>query len=363
MKTTSTSNKITAAIGRSQLKLLERLCNASGVSGEEDEVREIVLEEVKSLSDDVKVDALGNVLVRRAADVKKPLKVMVAAHMDEVGFILVESEEGGFFHFRLVGGVDIRQVPAKPVWIGRKHIPGIIGAKPIHLQEADERKHNITLESMRIDVGPDNGPSIGPGERATFATPFRRFGDVIFAKALDNRLGVATLIEILKTTPKIVELQAAFTVQEEVGLRGARVAAYALQPDIAVALDSTPAFDLPDPEGEENTVYNTRLGSGPAVYLADSGMLSDPRLVSFVSRIAGDYHIPFQFRQPGGGGTDATAIHKQRGGIPSISISIPHRYSHTAVSIARIDDWQNTLKLMTVFLGSISADITREERS
>jgi endoglucanase len=363
MKATSTPSKISVVIGRSQLNLIEKLCNASGVSGEEDEVRDIVLEEVKSFSNEVKVDALGNVLVRRAADVNKPLKVMIAAHMDEVGFILVESEEGGFFHFRLVGGVDIRQVTAKPVWIGRKHIPGIIGAKPIHLQEPDESKHNISLESMRIDVGPDNGSSIKPGERATFATPFRRSGDVIFAKALDNRLGVATLIEILKTAPKNVELLAAFTVQEEVGLRGARVAAYALQPDIAIALDSTPAFDLPDPDGGENTVYNTRLGAGPAVYLADSGTLSDPRLVSFVTRIAEEYQIPFQFRQPGGGGTDATAIHKQRGGIPSLSISIPHRYSHTAVSIARIDDWQNTLKLMIAFLSRISADITREERS
>lgn len=363
MKVTSTPTKLSAAIGRSQLNLLEKLCNASGVSGDEDEVRDIVLEEVKSYANEVKMDALGNVLVRRAADVKEPLKVMVAAHMDEVGFILVESEEGGFFHFRQVGGVDIRQIPAKPVWIGRKHIPGIIGAKPIHLQETDESKHNISLESMRIDVGPDNGSSIKPGERATFATPFRRSGDVIFAKALDNRLGVATLIEILKTAPKNVELLAAFTVQEEVGLRGARVAAYALQPDIAVALDSTPAFDLPDPDGAENTVYNTRLGAGPAIYLADSGTLSDPRLVSFVTRIAEEYHIPFQFRQPGGGGTDATAIHKQRGGIPSLSISIPHRYSHTAVSIARIADWQNTLKLMITFLGRISADVTREERS
>ncbi len=363
MKTTSTPRKITAANKLSQLKLLERLCNAVGVSGEEDEVRDIVLEEVKSITDDVNVDALGNVLVRREADVKEPLKVMVAAHMDEVGFILVESEEGGFFHFRLVGGLDIRQVPAKPVWIGRKHIPGIIGAKPIHLQEPDERKHNISLKSMRIDVGPDNGSSINPGERATFATPFCRSGEVIFAKALDNRLGVATLIEILKTAPKNVELLAAFTVQEEVGLRGARVAAYALQPDIAVALDSTPAFDLPDPDGGENTVYNTRLGAGPAVYLADSGTLSDPRLVSFVTRIAEEYHIPFQFRQPGGGGTDATAIHKQRGGIPSLSISIPHRYSHTAVSMARIEDWQNTLELMLAFLGRISVDVIREERS
>lgn len=361
MKTIAASPKNIPSIGRSQVKLLEKLCLASGVSGDEDEVREIVLQEIKPYASEIKVDALGNVLARTEAEGKAALKVMIAAHMDEVGFILVEGEEGGFFQFQLVGGVDIRQVPAKAVWIGREHIPGIIGAKPIHLQEADERKHNISLESMRIDAG-GNGARVKPGDRATFATPFRQAGKVIFAKALDNRLGVATLIELLKTAPKNIELQAAFTVQEEVGLRGARVAAYALHPDFGIALDSTPAYDLPSPDGEENAVYNTRLGAGPAVYLSDSGTLSDPRLVRFVSQAADARGIPFQFRQPGGGGTDATAIHKQRGGIPSLSISIPHRYSHTAVSLARIDDWQNTLRLMTAILHDITGDILKEER-
>jgi putative aminopeptidase FrvX len=362
MKTSSTPHLNNITIGVPQLKLLEVLCLASGVSGDEEEVRDIVLKEVKPYADEVRVDALGNVLARKRAASKDGFKVMVAAHMDEVGFILTESEEGGFFQFRTVGGVDIRQVPAKPVWIGRKHVPGIIGAKPIHLQEAEDRKHPISLESMRIDIGPESNEGVVLGDRAVFATPFRREGKVIFAKALDNRLGVATLIELLESAPKSIELQAAFTVQEEVGLRGARVAAYALHPDVGIALDSTPAYDLPDPDGDENTVYNTRLGEGPSIYLSDSGTLSDPRLVQFAAHIAEENDIPFQFRQPGGGGTDATAIHKQRGGIPSLSISIPHRYSHTAVSVARVDDWQNTLRLMVEILGSISGKVFREER-
>ncbi len=362
MKTGSSLPRNEVSIGQPQMKLLEKLCLASGVSGAEDEVREIVLAEIKPYVSEVRVDALGNVLAHSGGTGGNAFKVMVAAHMDEVGFILVEAEEGGFFHFRPVGGVDIRQVPGKAVWIGGKHTPGIIGARPIHLQEAEDRKHVISQDAMRIDVGGENGAVLKPGDRAVFATPFRRSGGVIFAKALDNRLGVATLIELIKHTPPAIELQSAFTVQEEVGLRGARVAAYALQPDMAIALDSTPAYDLPDPEGMENAVYNTRLGEGPAVYLSDSGTLSDPRLVSFVARVAEKHAIPFQFRQPGGGGTDATAIHKQRGGIPSLSISIPHRYSHTAVSVARVEDWQNTLRLMTAILNEINADILREQR-
>jgi endoglucanase len=350
------------SIGQPQFRLLEKLCLASGVSGAEDEVRKIVLDEIKPHAAEIKVDALGNVLARCGSPDPKAFKVMVAAHMDEVGFILVEADEGGFYHFRTVGGVDIRQVPGKPVWIGAKHTPGIIGAKPIHLQETEDRKHAISLESMRIDTGGENGAGLKPGDRAVFATPYKRSGGDIFAKALDNRLGVATLIELVKHPPKNITLQAAFTVQEEVGLRGARVAAFALQPDAAIALDSTPAYDLPDPEGNENAVYNTRLGQGPAVYLSDSGTLSDPRLVSFVARTAEARGIPFQFRQPGGGGTDATAIHKQRGGIPSLSISVPHRYSHTAVSVALVEDWQNTLRLMDAILTDIHAEIFREGR-
>lgn len=362
MKTGSSLSHARVSIGRSQMKLLEKLCLASGVSGAEDEVRDIVMAEIKPFVSDLKVDALGNVLATCGNPDRYTLKVMVAAHMDEVGFILVELEEGGFYHFRTVGGVDIRQVPGKAVWIGSKHTPGIIGAKPIHLQEADESKRNISLESMRIDIGGDGNSSLKPGDRAVFATPFKLSGGMIFAKALDNRLGVATLIELIKSAPEKISLQAAFTVQEEVGLRGARVAAYALQPDLAIALDSTPAYDLPDPEGLENTVYNTRLGNGPAVYLSDSGTLSDPRLVSFVARTAEKYDIPFQFRQPGGGGTDASAIHKQRGGIPSLSISIPHRYSHTAVSLASVEDWQNTLRLMKAALSEINAKVIRVPR-
>jgi tetrahedral aminopeptidase len=349
------------AIGAAQLRLLERLCLACAVSGDEGEVRKIVLEHVRPHADEVKVDALGNVLVVKAGQGSHNLKVMLAAHMDEIGFMLVSDEDDGYFRFDSVGGIDVRQLPGKPVWIGKEHVYGVIGAKPIHLTTEDERNHSTTLDSLRIDIGPGN-KSVKVGDRATFATPFSRLGPSLRAKALDNRLGVATLIELLQHAPPNIDLYAAFTVQEEVGLRGAQVAAYTLNPDVAIVLDSTPANDLPSWDGSENTRYNTRLGAGPAIYVADSATLSDPRLVRFLMETAESVGIPYQIRQPGGGGTDAGAIHKQRTGIPSVSVSVPGRYAHTAASIARLADWKNTLALVYTALCRISPELLVPER-
>jgi endoglucanase len=171
------------------------------------------------------------------------------------------------------------------------------------------------------------------------------------AKSIDNRIGVATVIELLKHAPFGVDVCAAFTVQEEIGLRGARVAAHYFNPDLAIAIDSTPARDLPMHDGSENMVYNTRLGYGPAIYIADGSTLHDLRLVRFLQEIAGDEKIPCQLRQPGGGGTDAGAIQRSLAGIPTVSVSVPHRYTHSPVSLSRIDDWRNTLNLLHAALG------------
>lgn len=348
--------------GASQISLLESLCNASAVSGDEGEVRKIVLEQVKPVAQDVKIDALGNVLVTRLGSGENRQRVMLAAHMDEVGFILVEDDENGLFRFETVGGVDVRQLPGKPVLVGRSHVPGVIGAKPIHLTTREERRGAISLDSLRIDLGPDGGGKAKVGEWATFATRFSQVGPSLIAKALDDRQGVATLIELVKNAPDSIDLLAAFTVQEEVGLRGARVAAYAFAPDLAIAVDTTPAYDLPAWDGSENTLYNTHLGAGPAIYLADSSTLSDPRLVRHFIETAKAEDIPYQLRQPGGGGTDAGAIHKQRAGIPSISVSLPGRYLHTAISVARLEDWKHTYFLLHSALKRITGSLLLEPR-
>lgn len=349
-------------IGDDQIALLERLSNAVGVSGDEGEIRAIILEQIKPLADELKIDALGNVLAIRKAKTENPLKVMLAAHMDEIGFMLIDDPEGGLFQFAPVGGIDERQLVGKTVLVGKDHVPGVIGAKPIHLQEHGEEERAIPIDALRIDLGPGGNGKAKVGDRATFATKFREIGPSLVGKALDNRLGVATVIELFKHAPEHIELQAAFTVQEEIGLRGARVAAYALNPDLAIAIDSTPAFDLPLPDGSENMVYNTRLDAGPAIYISDSSTLSDPRIIRFLAQLGEELSIPYQFRQPGGGGTDAGAIHKQRAGIPSVSVSVPGRYAHTAALVVRREDWQNTLRLLSAALQRLTSDLLAVER-
>lgn len=354
---------LTPLVGAEQIQLLERLSNACAVSGNEGEVRAIVLEEVKPYANDVKVDALGNVLVTHIGKGESPLKVMLDAHMDEVGFMLVEEDKDGLYSFEIVGGIDERQLVGKPVLVGRDHIPGVIGAKPIHHTTREERSHSIPVDSLRIDIGLSGEGKVKPGEWATFATRFTQVGPSLIGKALDDRLGVATLIELLKHAPENITLQLAFTVQEEIGLRGAKVAAFGLNPDLAFAIDSTPAIDLPMWDGSENTQYNTRLDKGPAIYVADGGTLADPRLVRYLAETAEREGIPYQFRQPGGGTTNASAIHRARSGVPSISISISGRYAHTAAGVARVSDWENTLRLMQAALRRLTpAVLTDTER-
>ncbi len=343
--------------GARQLRLLERLTNAVAVSGDEGAVRRIVLEQVRPLADEVRVDNLGNVLALKRGTALRRLRVMVGAHMDEVGFMLTHDDGKGLFRFGKVGGIDTRNILGKAVWVGPERIPGVIGMTPIHLTTPESRKRVPEPDALRIDVGPENAGKVKPGMRATFATEFQRLGASIRAKALDDRLGVATLIELMRHAPENIDLLAAFTVQEEVGLRGAQVAAFALEPDIAFVLDCTPALDMPHPEGEPNTRYNARLGKGPAVYTADRATISDPRLIHHLVETAEAEGIPYQFRQAGGGGTDAGAIHKQRGGIPSVSVSTPARYLHSPASIARIDDWKHTFYLVLAALRRLTPEV------
>lgn len=350
-------------IGASQIEFLEKLSNANAVSGDEREVRQLILDAVKPLADEVKIDSMGNVLVKKFGKEPDRVKVMLASHMDEVGFMVVKKHEDGLFEFECIGGIDVRQLPGKPVLVGKDHLPGVIGAKPIHMTTASERKNKIDVSALRIDMGPGIGEKVVPGDRATFATRFELLGPSIRAKALDDRFGVAILIELLKHPPEQIDLLLAFTVQEEVGLRGARVAAYTLNPDLAVAVDATPAYDLPHWDDEdENVRYNTRLDAGPAIYVMDFATISDRRLVNWLVETAEDASITYQLRQPGGGGTDAGAIHKVRSGIPSVSVSVPVRYAHTAASIARMDDWSNTLRLLHAALQRVSPGLLSVER-
>ena len=356
MTTQNKTKAINFSLGKSEMDLLTRLCNAVSVSGDEQEVRQIVLEEVKDLADEVKTDALGNVLVLKRGSTPNRLRVMLSGHMDEVGVMIVKDSEDGTYEFRVIGGIDPRQLVGKPILVGRDHKPGVIGAKAIHMTTPEERKVAIPVDQLRIDLGP--GAKAAIGDRATFATKLAELGPSLRSKALDDRLGVFNLIQLLKHAPANVDLFLAFTVQEELGLRGAKVAAFSFDPQIGIALDSTPANDLPFfDEDEENTRYNTRLGAGPAIYLMDGATIGDRRLIKWLSESAETAGIPWQYRQPGTGGTDAGAIHKTRAGVPSVSVSVPQRYLHSAAGLVRKQDVVNTFKLIHTALSRLDPSI------
>ena len=342
----------TPTIGAAQFRLLNKLCNAVGVSGGENEVRTIILEEIKPHVDEVKVDALGNVLATKVGHGVKRLRILLDAHMDEVGFILVSDDGEGSYRFKTIGGIDARNLAGKQVIVGKDRKPGVIGTKPIHHTTADERKKPLAEDALRVDLGLES--KIKVGERGTFAPNFQHVGPSVMSKSLDNRLGVAILIELLKVSYPNIDLCAAFTVQEEIGLRGAKVAAQFFRPDLAIVIDSTPANDLPMQLEGENIFYNTKLGWGPAIYVSNASTIDDPRLVRFMQDVAERAKIPYQIRQPGGGGTNAGGIQRTDVGVPVVSVSVPHRYTHSALSVARVQDWKNTLALLHTALHQIT---------
>lgn len=346
-----------------QRALLEQLTEAVAVSGQEAAVRAIIRREVEGSAERIEVDALGNLLVQRTGRGRMCPRVLVAAHMDEVGLMIVGADSEGLLRFEVVGGLAVGHLPGKPVWIGRERVPGVIGASPVHLVGHEVETREFAVDDLRIDIGAETKEAalerIRPGTCATFASPFVELGPTIRAKALDDRLGVAALIELVRQPPEGIDLLAVFTVQEEIGARGARAAAYQLDPDVALALDAAPAHDLPTWDGEENTQYNTRLGAGAAIYIADRATISHPRLLDLFVSTAREEGLPYQLRQPGGGGTDAGAMHRVRQGIPSLSLSVPVRYAHTPASIASLDDWRATVRLAWAALSRLDASFCR----
>lgn len=331
---------------------LKRLSEAVGVSGNEDEVRRIVIDAIASKVDEYRVDSIGNVIALKKSDGSSDLKVMVAAHMDEVGFMISQIEENGLLRFFKVGGLDDRILPAKVVWIGDEKVPGVIGIEPPHLTEADERKKPIKAKKLAIDIGTSSRAEaeklVQQGNYATFATEFVELdpegegGRTVRGKAFDDRVGCAALIELLETQYPF-DLYAAFTVQEEVGLRGAQVAAFAVEPDLAFVLEGTGANEIPT---KKDVSPSTRLGHGPAITIMDRSFIADRRLVRLLVDTAEELGIPYQIKQPGIGGTDAGAIHQTKAGVPSVTVSVPCRYIHSPAAILSLDDFDHTVQLV-----------------
>lgn len=326
---------------------LKILSNAIGVSGDEGAIRKLVLAAIRDHVDDVRVDTIGNVLAIKKAKGKPKLRVMLDAHTDEVGFMIIGANEDGLLKFRAVGGIDPRILPGKVITVGHDNVAGVIGLPPVHVSKGDTDVRKI--EQLTIDIGAtskDDALSAAPiGTLATFSTQYRALGATAYGKAFDDRAGCAVLIEILRGPRLPVEILAAFTVQEEVGLRGAKVAAHAFDPDTAIAIDCTPANDLP-PTLEADASPNTRLGAGPAIYVMTRRDVSDPRLVKHLISVAEAQGIPYQLRQPGGGGTNAGGIIPARSGVPTISVSVPARYIHSPAAVMNLSDLRHTVELV-----------------
>ncbi len=332
--------------------LLRELVEADGVSGHEDAVREILMKAIEDRVDECRIDALGNLIAvkyGRGGNGHAPRRVLVAAHMDEVGLMVTRVDRDGNVRFRPVGGIDPRVVLAKAVRIGDGKIPGVIGVKPIHLLTEAEEGRVPEFDQLSIDTGLSGDEAcrtIKPGMYATFATRFDTLDEeglrTVKGKAFDDRAGCAVLVELLSGTYPF-DLYGAFTVQEEVGLRGARVAGYAVEPDVALVLEGTVCDDGPK---EKDTSPTTRLGAGPAITVMDRSVICDRRLIQLLVRTAEAENIPYQFKQPMIGGTDAGAIHLQREGSPSAVVAVPARYIHSPVSVLSLNDLDHAVRLM-----------------
>jgi endoglucanase len=336
--------------------ILKELSEAVGISGDEEEVRAVVLDAVRPHVDDLRVDTMGNVLAFKRGTGRNRLRVMLAAHMDEIGLMVVGYDNDGFLKVRAVGGIDSRLLPGTLFQVGPERVPGVVGLKPVHLLKEGEAEKVLKIEDLVVDIGAkskDEAKKLAPlGTCAAFATQFRQVGpNTVSGKAFDDRAGCAVLVELLRGERFRFDLHAAFTVQEEVGLRGAEVAAYAIEPDCAFALEGTIADDIPK---DKDVSPTTQLGKGPAITVMDRSVISDRRLLRLLTSTAEELDIPHQFKQPGIGGTDAGAIHRSRAGVPSVTVAVPCRYIHSPVALLSLEDFDNTVRLMRKSLARLT---------
>lgn len=344
------------------LELLKRLSEAPGVPSREEQIRRVVVEAGRPLADTVRTDAMGNaVFLKRgtagaATGSRSPARVMIAAHMDEIGFLVRHVDKDGFLRLQPVGGFDPRVLVAQRVIVhtgSGERLRGVLmpeGGKPPHLLAGQEPK-GPHLDELFVDVGLAGDAArerIEVGDMVTLDRTLEQTGGNVIGKALDDRAGVYVMLEALRSVgPHEVDIVAVATVQEEVGLRGAGTAAYGEEPDIGIALDGTLAMDIP---GIKETEAITRLGQGVGIKVMDSSSISDPRLVSHMRQIAREQGIPFQLEILPRGGTDAGALQRARAGIPAITLSVPMRYVHTVNEMASETDLEAAVTLLARYL-------------
>lgn len=340
------------ATAKINVPLLKELSEANGVSGFEGPIREIVKREIEGLVDEMYTDKMGNLIALKKG--KSDKKVMICAHMDEIGFMVKYIDDNGFVHFDNLGGFDPKTLTAQRVVIhGKKDLVGVMGCKPIHMMSPEERKTPPKIEKYYIDLGmpkKEVEKYIEIGNPITRERELIEMGDMVNGKSLDNRVSVFILIEALKKMKKSkvpYDVYATFTTQEEVGLRGAKVATHGVQPDIGIGLDTTIAFDTP---GSSPVERCTTLGEGTAVKCLDGSAISSPELVDCLKKIADKKRIKYQLEVMKVGGTDTGALQMMAAeGCIAGGISIPTRNLHQVVEMAHKDDIQATIDLLTAF--------------
>lgn len=317
--------------------LLKKLCLANGVSGDENAVRELILEEIKDYAD-CRVDNLGNLLVHKKGKQPAKCRLMIAAHMDEVGLLVTDVTAGGFLKIAEVGGIDRRVLIGKAVTVGENNVRGVIGVKPIHLCKGDENKTIPEYSDLCIDIGADSREEalklVHYGDSVRYVSKFFENEESINCKAIDDRFGCYLMIELIKSELPY-DTDFAFTVQEEVGLRGSKTAAYALDPEIALVLETTTAADVPEVDAQKQVC---RLGEGAVISVMDRRTIYDKALVRLAFETAKRLGVRAQVKRAVAGGNDAGAIHQSRAGVRTLAVSLPCRYLHAPQTVAAKSD-------------------------
>ena len=339
---------------------LEKLSNACGVAGREEEVRNLMVKLMKPYADEINVDKLENVIAVKKGKKNAP-KVMLAAHMDEVGLMVKTINKEGFLQFAKMGGIDDRILIAQKVTVNTTKGPlqGIIGSKPPHIQKEEERKKIVAYDELFIDIGAENkenAASMGVkvGDPVTFDIKYSKTGkETVIGKAFDDRVGCAAMIEILKLLEKTktdCTIYAVGTVQKELGLRGAATAAFGVDPDVGIALDVTIAGDVPGVREFDTTV---KMGKGPALTVSDSGLITHPKVLRLLLETAEEEKIAIQLETGLMGSTDAARISLTRQGVPSGTISIGTRYIHSPIGMLSLKDAEDSAKLAVAAIRKI----------
>lgn len=337
--------------------MLRKLTNLNGVSGNEKQVRDFIIEHAEKYVDEITVDSIGNLILFKKGNKVNHNRIMLTSHMDEVGFIVSKVEENGFLRFKTVGGVDDRILLSHRVLIGENNIPGVIGIKAIHLLEKEERKKLVKSDNMYIDIGAKSREDalkyINLGDYITFNSNYIEFGEnnkFIKAKALDDRIGCALMLELIKNKYDS-DIYFCFSVQEEVGCRGAGLLANRINPDLSIIFETTTASDVADTKSYE---YTTELGMGPAISIMDRASYSNKNLNKFIIDVAKNNNIKYQFKRTIAGGNDAGAIHTSGNGCETAVISVPCRYIHSPTSVAHKGDIDNAKTLIDTILKNIA---------